>query len=1098
MKKTLLLLFLLASISLQGQEYLKWIERQSDFEKIQNMAEDHFKNKDLGRGSGYRQFKRWEYLVQDRLGPDGQVINYNRMVWDVAMEMKAKGGNTQADNTEGCQASWSLLAPLDEYVNGQEGYNPGLGRVNVVAFHPFDPDIVYIGTPAGGLWKAVNQGGTWVPLTDHLPSIGVSGIVVHPQNPNLIYILTGDGDGADTYCIGVLRSLDGGLNWEETGLAFAVDQTRRGYKLVMSPDNPNVLMAATNSGIYRTADAGATWTQEVFGSFVDIEFKPGDPSTVYAHTSNGFYRSTDNGQSWNTITAGLPTGENRVAIGVSPANPQYVYLFAGPASGDGFFEGLYRSTNSGISFSLQADAPNVLGYSIEGQDDRSQSAYDLAIAVDPDDAEIVITGGINVWWSFDGGVSLFITSHWYYPELVFNGLQYTHADIHELVYNPLDGSLWCGSDGGVFRSPDDGITWEDRSSLGATGLSIMQFYRIAGIQGDPNVLIGGTQDNGSNRWDGGDDITHFDGADGMDCMLHPLDPQIQYHTRQNGSLRKSLDGGADHFGIKPGFTSGYWVTPLAMDPIDPEVIYAGYRDTVYRSANGGEDWTAFVPELEVGLYRSLHIAPANTARIYAATDLRIFMSDDTGASWSEISAGLPAAAESRITMIATDADDDQQVWVTMAGFVNGRKVFYSPNAGSSWQNVSGSLPNLPVNCIIYDASEPGGDNSVYIGTDVGVWFRDSSLNDWIPYMTELPNVPVFDMEIHAASGMLRAGTFGRGIWESPLYDPDLTAPTVACPPNQTASPGAGCVLVLPDFGNLALTTDNCDPDPDILQTPAPGAQISQDTTITLIAQDWEGNASGPCTFQLSLADTQGPVMDCPESVLANTCDGIGQYDVIWVDNCTAAEGALSEGLESGSVFPIGTTLVTWNSIDDNGNGTSCSFEVIRADSMELFVDAVIDETNSLANGSIDITMSGGVPPLQFSWKADGELISTEEDPEGLAAGLYTLEVTDATGCVLVFEPVLVDNITAVSEISIGKEIRIFPNPADDFLWVEWEGNFKEKTRIELADGKGRIQYSRAQEKSKHKIPVRSLAPGVYSLRISGHGWQVAEKVVIVR
>jgi len=1090
-------LFLLIIGNLNAQEYLQWINRTNNFKEIQRTAENYYKDRSQGRGSGFKQYKRWEYLVQDRLGPNGEVINYNRMVWDVVRDLPRKMKEHYGDNPEGCQSSWSLLAPHDGYVVAPKGYNPGLGRVNVVAFHPFDPDVVFAGTPAGGLWKTIDQGGSWIPLTDHLPSIGVSGIAIHPQNPDLIYILTGDGDGADTYSIGVLKSPDGGANWEETGLKFSVSQTRRGYKLVMSPDNPNVMMAAMSNGIYRSADAGATWGLVKEGNFVDIEFKPGNPSVVYAHTTNTFYRSLNNGFSWTVVSSGLPGGETRVAIAVSPANPEFVYLFAGPSEEDGFFKGLYRSTNGGTSFELQTDFPNLLGYPIDGMDDSDQSWYDLAIAADPDDAETVITGGINVWRSTDGGFTCQISSYWYYPDVAPFGLQYTHADIHDLVYSPVDGSLWCGSDGGVFRSPDDGLTWEDRSSVGAPGLSIMQFYRIAGYPGDPDIIIGGTQDNGSNRWEGGSDIVHFDGADGMDCMIHPQDPMVQYHTRQNGSLRKSFDGGANHFGIRPGSSGGYWVTPLAMDPYDPEVIYAAYADTVYRSTNGGEIWTGFIPQLEVGKYRSLHISPANTGRIYAATDQRIFTSNDTCATWTEITAGLPVSDQSRITMIATDADDENAVWVTLSGFVNGRKVFFSSNAGGGWENVTGSLPNLPVNCILYDPSEPGGDRSVYIGTDVGVYFRDATLGDWIPFYTGMPNVPVFDLDIHAATGTLRAGTFGRGIWASPLYEPDETAPGLSCPTAQTASFGAGCAFVLPHFGNLAAVSDNCDPSPEILQEPEAGTAIYSDTVITLSAVDFEGNESDPCTFLLVLTDTEGPAMECPGSVQANTCDGVGEYLVSWTDDCTEAEGGLTEGLPSGEVFPLGATTVTWTASDGNGNVSECSFPVVRADSMQFSVDAVEDETNSQANGAISVSVSGGAGPLQFSWMLDGEVISGEEDPVGLSAGSYFLEIADATGCTLAFGPVMVDNIVSVSEIPLEKDFGIYPNPARDVFWIEWEGSSAGQIEYELIDARGIAQMKGELEKSRQKITVRDLAPGVYTVRLSGQGWRVSKELVIL-
>ena len=1165
-------LFFAFSFPLSAQQYLEWIrqaEEGTSFTKIRQEAESYYQSRDQGRGSGYRQFKRWEYLAHDRLNERGEVVNFSRMTWDAAKDFSIHKTDKNR-NIDGCQASWSILAPLDGYIAAQNGYNPGLGRVNVVAFDPFDANTVYVGTPAGGLWKTTNQGGSWMPMTDQLPSIGVSGIAIHPTNPNLIYILTGDGDGADTYCIGVLRSIDGGNTWEETGLTFGNTQLTRGYKLAMQPGSPNVMLVATASGLFRTTDAAETWTMVQEGQFVDIEFHPANPSIQYATTKSVVYRSTDAGATWAFVPTsnGLPSGETRTALAVSPANPDYVYVFAGPATSDGVFKGLYRSTDSGVNFSTQATSPNLLGYAISGGDDRHQSAYDLALAVDPDNAETVITGGVNVWRSEDGGISMNISSHWYYKDLLQNGLQYTHADIHELVYNPVDGSLWCGSDGGVFASFDDGQTWEDRSSLGAPGLAITQYYRISSFPGNP-VIIGGTQDNGSNRWAGGADIIHFDGADGMDCMIHPTDSMIQYHTRQNGALRKSFNGGENHFNIRPGNTSGYWVTPLAMDPNDPEVIYAGYTDTVYRSANGGEDWVGFVPAPGVGLYRALHVAPADPNVIYAAADARIFVTQNLGASWTDISSGITPGT---ITGIATDRDNAAEVWVTLAGYAPTSKVFYSSDAGDTWENVTGSLPNLPVNCIVYDPLETTGDNGVYIGMDVGVFYRDSSMEDWAPYFTGLPHVPVFDLEVHTATGMLQAGTFGRGIWETPLYQPDGTPPSIACPEPQTASLNADCVYMIPNMTGLATATDNCDPDPGILQVPAPGTLIDQDTVVVLTAKDLEGNEA-MCSFPLKLEDTTPPVLSCPNDITLYSCEGVVEYPVSWEDNCTESQGTLLEGLPSGAVFPAGTTLVSWSAGDAAGNVATCSFEVLLIDSLDLQVqseitcpneatgsatvevlsgtppysylwddqqaqaeataiglsegaytvwvtdslgctgmvavavaasaevsiaiDTVINEMSSLVNGSIQVKVSGGMAPLSFQWLLAGEDFSQEEDLSGLAAGDYILQVTDANGCVFFSEIITVDNNTGTLEWSAPITFRIYPNPAGDQFWIDWDGAVAD-AGIEIVDITGRVLQRVGLDHSPQVIGASGLPAGMYLVRLTTSGGQVTRRIAISR
>jgi photosystem II stability/assembly factor-like uncharacterized protein len=953
---------------LWGQEYLERLYQAQEgtkFSEIKQLADEYFQNRDRGRGSGYKQYKRWEYLMQDRLGPDGELINYNRMLWEASKglyDITGDGPEIVSD----CDGSWTIIAPTNDYINGPSGYNPGLGRVNVVAFHPDDAQTIFVGTPSGGLWKTTNQGNSWFPLTDKLPSIGVSGIAIHPTNPNRMYILTGDGDGGNTFSIGVLKTTNGGMTWQETSFNPGVSQMWRCFKLIMDPTDPDVMLAATNGGLLRTTDGWDSYTTVEGGIFVDIEYKPGSPATVYATTLNRFYRSTDSGQTWTEIATGLPAGEERCAIAVSADNPEYVYLLAGPSTAEGVFKGLYRSTNGGASFALRLDEPNILNGNLLGDGDKDQTSYDLAIAVDPQNAERVITGGINVWGSNNGGDEMYIIAHWATDVVAANSLEYTHADIHDLVYSPVDGSLWCASDGGVFRSTDDGETWADHSSLGGAGLAIMQFYRIADYPANANWIIGGTQDNGCNSWSGGANVTHFDGADGMDCMIDYTNPDILYHSRQNGGLRKSLDGGDSHTSIRPGASGGAWVTPYDMDPVNPAIIYAAYTDTIYRSANGGSTWTRSIPELGVGKFTSLHVAPANGSVIYAATPTRMWRSNDSGSNWTEITAGLPVGS-ANITRITTDVTNSNDVWATFSGFVAGEKVYRSTNAGTTWTNWSGSLPNVPANCIVYDDTEPGGDDAVYVGMDVGVFYRDNTMPDWVPYFAGLPNMPVFDLEVHVASGRLRAGTYGRGLWETPLYTPDDVAPNIACPPTQYGELGVDCTYELPDYTGMATAVDNCDPEPDITQSPVDGTEIGSNTVVTLTATDLEGNSKS-CTFTVEVADVIPPVISCPADFEVfndpGLCLAAVDFTVTATDNCTE-EPDITCTPASGSNFDVGTTEVYCTAYDEAGNMDDCTFsitvidneppnaqcqdiEVLPDDNGDYYIDA-----NEVNNGSTD-------------------------------------------------------------------------------------------------------------------------------------------------
>ncbi len=739
-----------------GQEssYEIWKNPDTDnFSLIKQQTENYFADKYKGRGSGYKQWKRWEYMNERRLTPEGKITNHTWLNWlNYQDYLDNNPQYKKPDPSKIANGSWYFLAP-SSYVNGGGGA-PGIGRINCIAFHPTDPNTFYVGVPTGGMWRTTSDGNSWINLCNGLPSIGVSGIVVHPANPNIIYILTGDGDGGDTFSIGVLKSSDAGISWSKTGLTFNKLDKILGYKLRMHPTNYNILFAATTEGIYKTSDGCVTWQKVADDLFYDIIFKPGSPSIMYATQISKFLRSTNTGETWIEITSGLPYYSERSEIGVTPNNSNYVYLLCGPATSDGVFKGLYRSYDSGLSFSLQSNSPNILGASPTGNDNIDQADYDLSIAVSRTDFADVMIGGINTWVSNDFCFNWTITSHWYNE---YNSIGYTHGDIHALEINPLNNHLYCGSDGGIYKSTDFGDNWSDLTP----GISNTQFYRIAGYEPDGNLIIGGTQDNGTNKWIGGTSYIHVMGADGMDCMIDHSNPDIMYFCSQNGGLRKSYDAGASNESIRPDTIGGSWVTPLLMDPSNSNIIYCGF-DNVFKSTNGGSTWT----EMSADGRGAMAMGTSNTNRIYASINTSISRSDNGGPDWYDISNGLPGIV---ISFIAVNPHNSLDVFVTLGDFEEGEKVYRSTNGGANWTNITGSLPNIIMNCIAYEDTDGNPDDALYVGTDVGVFYRDNNLGDWIPFSNWLPTVPVFDLEINEVTNQMVAGTYGRGLWRSATY-----------------------------------------------------------------------------------------------------------------------------------------------------------------------------------------------------------------------------------------------------------------------------------------------------------------------------------------
>ena len=737
---------------------------------------------------GWKAYKRWENYMEQRLYPSGDrsvMVNaWNEYLDNFyagsASGMRASGPGAPATMA----ANWSLVGPTTTIPTG----GGGAGRVNFVRFDPAASTTIYVGSPGGGLWKSTNSGSTWSTGTDNLAVIGCTDLAIHPTNSLIQYLATGDGEAQDTYSIGVLKTTNGGTSWSPSGLTWLVTQGRTISRLLINPQNPNTLFAATSNGVYRTRNAGAAWTQiaTAIANVKDIEFKPGDTTTVYACSTTLFYRSTNAGTTFATTSTGLPAAASvsRLAIGVSAANATYVYVLAANAAFG--YQGIYRSANSGATFTARSTSPNLLGYNSTGSDAGGQGWYDLSIAVSPLNAEQVIVGGVNIWRSINGGTSWTINAHW-----TGTGAPYVHADIHALEFLPGSGTTYfSGNDGGLFRTTTSGTSWSDLSN----GLQISQIYRIGLSATNQNLLLSGWQDNGTNRWSGTATWSRPLGGDGMECIVDWSNANVQYGELYYGDINKTTTGGNLTTNIVASGGTGVnadgdWVTPFIEAPSNAATLFVG-KAQVYKSTNSGGTW-AQVGTISGGTGSVIALANAasNINYIYAAKRDK-FYACTTGAAFTDRTAGLPTASAA-ISYIAVDPLNANRVWVTFSGYSAANKVWYSANAGVTWSNYSTGLPNLPANCIVYQGSST--NDPLYVGTDVGVYYRDNTAGSWVAYNTGLPNVSVRELEIQYTALKLRAATFGRAVWQSDLASPGTSPPVADFSANRTTICVGDCI-----------------------------------------------------------------------------------------------------------------------------------------------------------------------------------------------------------------------------------------------------------------------------------------------------------------
>ncbi len=964
MKRFLLILSLFFVANTMFAQEQSWVSMMQDpnanFYDIQKAFYAEWKDKTPEKGQGFKQFKRWENFMEPRVYPSGRLpqdIISNELI-------KVFNDNNKKNRGQAQVANWQPLGPTSVPSNGLSYASSGIGRVNCVRFDPTNTNNVWVGTPGGGLWKSTNGGASWNTNTDAFATLGISDIAIDPTNSNIMYVATGDADGSSTYSIGILKSIDGGVTWNTTGLTYVTSSFRKVARILINPSNPNIIIAATNLGIYRSANAGTTFSTIIAsGTFYDLEFKPGDPTVVYAASYNGSgnatcYYSTNGGTSFTTAT-GTPTSDaERISIAVSPANPSLVYALIANSTNSGY-KGLYKSTNSGVSYTLVNSTPNILASDENAANTGGQGWYDLALAVSPLDANEIYVGGINIWKSINGGTSFTITSHWYAGSS--GTLPFAHADQHYLEFLPNSSTIIACNDGGIRKSTNNGSSWTDLSN----GLQIMQFYKISGSVQNASIIYGGAQDNGTNRKVGTAWNSCY-GGDGMKCLVDPTTSNIVYASTQYGGLVKSTNGGVNFSSIKPaGAPNGDWITPYDLGSTTTSTIYAGYTE-IYKSTNSGTSWTTLTSNLTSGfVYSNLVVAPSNELYVYASTLTKIFKTTNGGTAWTNITSGLPVSSAS-ITGIAVASDDPNKIYVTFSGYSAANKVFMSTNGGTSWTNISSGLPNLPVNCI---ELQNGSEGAMYIGTDIGVYYKSNSVA-WTTFMTNLPNVSVRDLEIHYGTNKIRAGTFGRGIWESDLYNTPAALAPVAdfSVNNSTVTAGQSVTFTdlsvnIPTSWKWTFTGGN--PSTSTVQNPT----VIYSTAGTYSVKLKSSNATGSdSTTKLAYITVNAPgsatcrSWDVQASGFTTASRGIESMDVV---NQNVVWALAYDGSGSSATIRDYTKTInggsTWTPGTVNATGLTASYALsnISAIHQDTAWVAVYPTTAAIAAQGIYVTYNGG-------------------------------------------------------------------------------------------------------------------------------------------
>lgn len=659
------------------------------------------------------------------------------------------------------------------------------GRVSALAISPVDDDTWFVGGADGGIWRTTDSGVSWTPLTDDMPTTAIGAIAIDPQNADAIYAGTGEANYANhsRYGLGLYRSLDGGDSW--TQLAETTFAGRCFSRLIVHTTNGSILYAAVTRaggfpelaaaknhpqatdpvGVYRSLDGGETWAYLDNGlpnlSATDLVIDPQNPHVLYAaigrifgDASNGIYKTIDGGDSWTKLTNGLPAGSScgRISLDLAPTMTDRLYtMITRPASATGGGAttlGVYRSDDAGATWAQQAGFGNL---------QATYGWYLSVVTVHPTDPDLVWFGGLNLRRTTTGG------GNW-------ETANPPHVDVHAIEWTSDGQRLIVADDGGVHESPTGGSFWQIRNN----GLGIIQFY--AGISTHPDfdeVLLGGTQDNGTNRRnDTGTSWFASLGGDGGWTLIDPAAPNRAFAEFQgSGNLYRSGNSGQTF----PTFSGGgiissdrnAFLPPYAIDPSDNQrMLYATQR--VYESVTGGSFWMPISSDLTNGgiaAIRALVIAPSDGNVVYVATnDGRVLRSDDGGANYTlllEDNLGWP-----RVTReLFVHPDDALTVYLAGAAF-GVEQIRRSTDGGDTWVALDQALPDIPVNVVAVDTRGPR--DVIFAGTDAGLLRSTDDGASWFAYGDGLPNAPVIDILLDVERSRMTLGTQGRGAWQVPI------------------------------------------------------------------------------------------------------------------------------------------------------------------------------------------------------------------------------------------------------------------------------------------------------------------------------------------
>jgi Secretion system C-terminal sorting domain len=1116
--------------------------------QVDQLYVDYFNKTAYVKSYHTQYYKRWRRAVNTYLNNAGNAdTNQKANLSNVIAQIR----NSSSTNKNKQIGNWSPLGPFRDYDPG--GVIPSGGQANVYAIGRCAafPNVMYCGTEPGEVYKSIDSGNTWTNASKSLitaetpgavtANVGINALAVHPTNSNTVYI----GAGSQVY-----KTQDGGLNWNSV---FTNNLVLGGYmenpaELHINTSNPQIVMVAGKEGIYRTSNGGTTWTQVLSDACFDIKAKPGNPNTLYtirintATNTHQFLKSTNAGLTWMAQSTGWYTSTNaaryvngaRIAVSAADSNRVYAFLIGDSKPGDNGFIGVYASNNGGTSWAntmgydgspyLDPAHPNLISSSaITNTFSFNQGFYNCAIIASNTNANELLVGGIGMWRSTDGGVSF---------QCIYN---YTcgnynpmHVDMQD--FRAFGNEYWATTDGGIYKSTD---LFNSQPQFKMNGINATDFWGF-GSGWNRDILVGGTFHNGVDAFAEGFPSGSFLNLVGGEPASGYVNPgnqtaQSRVYSTSMGSriLPQTITGPVLGAPFQMTMNEDAWFAESSEMEFHPSCynhIYLGDQNKLYKSTDGGASFSVIYTASPNTKVLGIEVSRVNTNTMYIVvrpTTGNAYLVKTTN-DWvsNSIITALPSGGNNLVT-ISIDPENDQIIWMAYPRGANGNKVFKSINGGTSWTNETSS--SLDAQTIQSMQTIGGTNGGIYIATNLSVYYKNNTLPNWTLDNTNLPaSICATGIRPFYRDGKIRLASYGKGIWESPLYETP-TRPVAKIMVDKLSAELSCNVFYFDDYSMLnhtnatwAWTFQNANISTSSIRNPQVTFNTAGNHMVILTVTD-ANQVSSTDTLMVTTANNSSTNINqnfetallsqgwyqASSGNLAwsynNTVGGFGQSSkCMSVNNFVISQ----PGVFADMIAPINMSAISPANAKLTFDVAYAFYAANYADTLQVLVstDCGVSYTTLYSKGGLDL---GTAPPMQNQFLPTAA--QWRKDTVDLSAYIGNSNVFVIFRNINSYGQALyVDNINLVGQANaidknarLNMENTVFPNPVSSHGFINIKGPDNSKIEFNLFNTEGK-SIDKVFTNFNTRIPLDkyNLNQGTYFYKIVSNDKIINGKLVV--